>query len=382
MTRQARGRAIQESSDRSPSPPRRRKAAKPKDKAKRATLEKPLSVLTKHLEDVKIKDTEAWVNRSPETRRKEIGDDGSIKRPSNSFILYRSAYADRCRTLQQSTNHQDISSIAGASWAIELPEIRTKYEEWAKTERHNHQAAFPDYKFQPQTQATKDRKRKGKSDEASEEPSDAEDRTYNNGRSGAPARGRSIRTKRPRQDYREPSYTSSSVSQEDVVTPEPYSQPMHDASHWQYVSPAKPMPAAMGRMPLPGTYYQTTSHPNPGLGHLGQAEEVEYWPAETPAAYHDSLSPPMGMPGASHDDLLGVSAPQNAHMTFSESLDPSLVTQDLHYTEPARGDTPLTARSFHFEQYLKEHGDAAMGSALGHGEVDVRYDTNHFDDSP
>ncbi|KAM0796277.1 high mobility group box domain-containing protein, partial [Usnea florida] len=73
-----------------------------------------------------------------------------IKRPSNSFILYRSAYADRARAWEKSPNHQKISSLAGESWAMEPPEIRKQYDAWAKVERENHAKAFPDYKFQPQ----------------------------------------------------------------------------------------------------------------------------------------------------------------------------------------------------------------------------------------
>lgn len=91
----------------------------------------------------------AWVHRPIEVRLEEARLSGAVKRPSNSFILYRSAYADRCREYERFHNHVDISTTAGASWAIESPAVRQQFEEWASLERKNHQIAFPDYKFCP-----------------------------------------------------------------------------------------------------------------------------------------------------------------------------------------------------------------------------------------
>ena len=361
--RQAR-RLASNSFSRSPSPPKRRKAAKKENK--KSKLEKPLSELTKHLEHIRIKDTEAWVTRSLEVRQSEVGTGGFIKRPSNSFILYRSAYADRCREYEKSNNHQDISSMAGASWAIESPEIRKQYESWAKTERENHQAAFPDYKFQPQTQEAKARKRKGKLDDDSEETSDLDDPTYHGARGLAPAGGRSTRQKPSKRNYRESSYTPSLISDDGWGTPEPYSGAMNNASYYHSSNPGKPLPAALTRLGPAGGFYQATSHPNVRFGDVGHVEDIRYQQAQTSAAHYET-APPVGLPGASHEDLMGEASLDNGHLMFSSStLDPDLLAYDQ--TGPAQAD--LTAEGFRANEYLAE----SFGGEIGHGAGGDKWD--------
>ncbi|KAF2094614.1 hypothetical protein NA57DRAFT_46480, partial [Rhizodiscina lignyota] len=98
---------------------------------------------------------DAWVNRSASVRRKEVEDrKGYITRPMNSFMLYRSAYAERTKQWGLHNNHQVVSSMAGESWPLEPPEVRDHYNELAKLERANHQAAHPDYKFSPSKTST------------------------------------------------------------------------------------------------------------------------------------------------------------------------------------------------------------------------------------
>ena len=309
---------------------KRKAAKKPKDKSKRAALEKPLSEVTKELTDIPVKDTEAWVNRSFEERRTEKRPDGSIKRPSNSFMLYRSAYTERCRELEKSKNHQDISSIAGASWAIETPEIKNQFEEWAKVERENHQKTFPDYKFQPQTQAAKERKRKRKSDESSEEASDPEDPTYYNGRGGGNVTRRSRRAKNGGTTYREYSDSPTLTSQDEANTPEPYML-SQDASYFGNVNLGKPLPQALDRLGQLGGYY-VTSNPNPDYGtygYPGGKEDAQCYPGDATAQY-GSLSPPMGLPGASHNDLMGELSMDGGHIMLDSTplLDPELAGHD------------------------------------------------------
>ncbi|KAL9098461.1 MAG: hypothetical protein Q9163_005883 [Psora crenata] len=362
--RQAR-RLIHNSFSRTPSPPRRRKAAK-RDNARRSKLEKPLSELTKHLEHVPIKDTGAWVNRSLEVRQGEIGSDGFIKRPSNSFILYRSAYADRCREYEKSNNHQDISSMAGASWAIESPEVRKQYEDWARIERENHQAAFPDYKFQPQTQEAKARKRKGKGDEASEEASDPDDATYYGGRGPTPGSARSTRAKKPRKSYRESSYTPSLASEEGWRSPEPYPDLMRNPSYYHRSNPGKPLPTALGRLGPSGGYYQATSHPNVNFGSIGHVEDVRYQQSDPRAAYYDT-PPPAGLPGASHGDLMGDTSLDNGELMFSlETLDPDLLAFDQNIL--AQPD--VLAGGFHANDYLEND----FGGEIGHADGGDKWD--------
>ena len=131
------------------------------------SLRRPLSELTEELIDVPIKDIEAWVNRYFEVNPVRRGAADSIKRPSNSFILYRSAYTITCRILAQSGRHQEISSIAGASWAMESIDVKNRFKAWAKTESENHQKVFPDYKFRPRASAAGENKCKRTLDKTS-----------------------------------------------------------------------------------------------------------------------------------------------------------------------------------------------------------------------
>ncbi|KAL9126479.1 MAG: hypothetical protein Q9217_004478 [Psora testacea] len=366
--RQAR-RLIPNSFSRTPSPPKRRKAAK-KENARKSKLEKPLSELTIHLGHIPIKDTEAWVNRSLEVRQSEVGVGGFIKRPSNSFILYRSAYADRCREYEKSNNHQDISSMAGASWAIESPEIRKQYEDWAKIERQNHQAAFPDYKFQPQTQEAKARKRKVKLDDDSEEVSELDDPTYYGGRGVTPVSGRSTRVKKPRRNYRESSYTPSLASEEGWGTPEPYPGAMHNPSYYHSSNPGKPLPAALNRLGPAGGYYQATSHPNARYGNIGHIEDVRYQQSEVQTAYYGT-PPPVGLPGASHQELMGQTSLDNGELMFNHStLDPDLVSYDQNI--PVEAD--ISATGFQANDYLAED----FGGEIGRMDEVEKWD--HFDE--
>nr|POE71399.1 transcription factor ste11 [Quercus suber] len=136
------------------------------DKSKKSKLEKsrrpklmaPLSVLTKDM-STPMKDMDAWVNRSLEIRRQEVEKrNGYVTRPMNSFMLYRSAYADRTKVWCTQNNHQVVSSLSGESWPMESQEVRDQFNEWARVERQNHQAAHPDYKFSPSKLNNKRRK--------------------------------------------------------------------------------------------------------------------------------------------------------------------------------------------------------------------------------
>lgn len=102
---------------------------------------------------------DAWVNRSAEVRRKEVEKrNGYVTRPMNSFMLYRSAYAERTKQWCLQNNHQVVSSVAGESWPLEPQEVRDQFNEWAKIERANHAAAHPEYKFSPSKSTNKRRK--------------------------------------------------------------------------------------------------------------------------------------------------------------------------------------------------------------------------------
>lgn len=162
---------------------RRPKTAKV-DKNSEINLLAPLSQLTQHMHHVPIKDIEAWVNRSADVRHREAAQkNGKIARPMNSFIMYRSAYAERVKEWCSQNNHQFVSCIAGASWPMEPPEIREKYELLALVERDNHQKAHPQYKFAPNKTQTPPRKKRAINDNNG---SDVDDAGYRLGSTASP----------------------------------------------------------------------------------------------------------------------------------------------------------------------------------------------------
>ncbi len=73
--------------------------------------------------DYSVRDIPAYVNRNTETRHAEVTKrkNGHITRPMNSFMLYRSAYAERTKAWARENNHQVVSAVAGASWPLEPP---------------------------------------------------------------------------------------------------------------------------------------------------------------------------------------------------------------------------------------------------------------------
>lgn len=103
-----------------------------------------------------------WVHRPTHVREQEIKRDGYIPRPSNSFMLYRSAYllrADEWCNKNMLPNKQDkqmiLSSLIAQSWKMEDSDIRKSYQEHAATESINHKNAHKSYKFAPRRTAPK-----------------------------------------------------------------------------------------------------------------------------------------------------------------------------------------------------------------------------------
>lgn len=359
--------------------PRPRKAARKKNTVKTKMLSGPLSELTKDMTNVQIKDTEAWVNRSVEDRREEANKDNFVKRPSNSFILYRSAYADRARAWEKSPNHQKISSLAGESWAMEPPEIRKQFDAWAKVERANHAKAFPDYKFQPQTGKATNRKRKGRAGTSEDELSDdGSDYTY--APNGA---GRSLKPQRSKRPYRETSYAPSGTSL-DEYEPNSFDATdlFHHPSSYQTHNPGKPMPPPLNQQALHNQYYQTTSYPNQRMAHLGHVEDVFVHAIDTPSGYQQPAPPVIGIPGAYHHELQGEESGQQM-LSSNSQLDPMLASYDqshLRYSSTGgnehvnqlmsgfgsmqAGEYQTPAYSPVLNDFESEHGDAEpeMGS--------------------
>lgn len=85
------------------------------------------------------------------------GSSSGIKRPLNSFMLYRRDKQSSIPT----NNHQSISRIIGEMWKRETIEEKERYAEMAQRERERHAKEYPDYKFLPRKK--KDKNTNGKS---------------------------------------------------------------------------------------------------------------------------------------------------------------------------------------------------------------------------
>lgn len=132
------------------SSPKKSHPKKSKKDVNRPKLTDPLSILTRDMITPPVRDMEAFVSRSAETRRAETAArKGKVARPMNSFMLYRSAYSERTKEWCREKNHQIVSTVMGESWVLESDEVKDWFGELAKREREEHQRVFPDYKFKP-----------------------------------------------------------------------------------------------------------------------------------------------------------------------------------------------------------------------------------------
>jgi hypothetical protein len=129
---------------------KRQKVARSKT-AEKPTYElaAPMSVLTAD-SNVPLRDMLAFANRSVATRHAEVKKkSGKIPRPCNSFVCYRSAYADRVMQWGSNNSHQNVSTVAGSSWRIESEDVRRFYMNVAEIDRVNHLTAFPGWVYNP-----------------------------------------------------------------------------------------------------------------------------------------------------------------------------------------------------------------------------------------
>lgn len=251
-------------------------------------IDAPISQLTESFHNTPIKDMDAWVARSPFERQDEVRKkNGKISRPMNSFMLYRSAYAERTKRLVGANNHQIVSKVAGLGWKLEPPEIRRKYEDLAKIERDNHAATHPDYKFSPNKNATSSRR---DSSSPSAMPAHLADEGFSDidseyGSISGMARVQSFAHSRS-QSFEDTFYASSRDSSP-FGGPDSMITPGYVHPSWQNTSHPSGLPAAQPNS-LPSSYAEemllrSTSPNNHDVG------------------YGSSLA---GLPGAAHHELL------------------------------------------------------------------------------
>ncbi|KAL8819530.1 MAG: hypothetical protein Q9223_002047 [Gallowayella weberi] len=298
----------------SDSPRPKRAAKKSKTEAVgEASIDAPLSQLCLH---VPVVDVYSKVNRSIEERQDEARKDNKIKRPSNSFMLYRSAYGDRVKALYPQNNHQIISRICGASWKMETPEVTEKFKEYYEMEKENHAKAHPTYKFSP-AKSSPSRKRRGTGDTSDEEEIESElgdfDSEY---RPRGGRRSRPAKTPRTGTPTSYPVNTGLNTYQPLMVDP---NMGYINQSSWHFSNPGKPIPA-----PMTGgyddRYWQMTVQQR-----APNVEDVFLHRTEMPASLGPASQALIGLPGSSHDDLLGVDSTENSP---SPQVDPLLLNYD------------------------------------------------------
>lgn len=312
---------------RAPRSPKAKKVSKQSkgDKPKAPKINAPLSELTKPFDHIPVRNMEEWVNRPVEVRLKEVEKrNGYVTRPMNSFMLYRSAYADRTKLWCLQNNHQIVSSVSGESWPLEPPEVREQYNEYAKIERDNHQKAHPGYKFSPSKAQGSGRKRKGTSDDEAEEPSDLDDPDFGWG----PPSQRKPKNRQSKRQTKEAGYPANSVLQHSFGGRPLKPRIAWNKSSYQATNPGKALPAAMGNNELYGQYYQTTIHPNLTAPNMN-IEDVRIRKTETPGMQF-SNPPLIGLPGGHHYELLQQHSQTGspAPMEQQTQLDPQLLAYD------------------------------------------------------
>lgn len=309
-----------------PKPRPAARSRKPKaskgEKPKTPKLTAPLSILTKDLAAIPVRNMKEWVYRSAETRWKEVEKrKGYVTRPMNSFMLYRSAYAERTKQWCLQNNHQIVSAVSGESWPMEPAEVREMYNEYAKIERINHQNAHPTYKFSPSKTIIPARKRKAEfTDE--EEPSDLEDSEW------AAGHGRT-RIRTSRRPDRKLSYSAHSINSElfdRSIVPNGHDM---SRSSWDYNHhEGSPVPM---QMPMHGNvypqYYQTSMHPNMNMEPV--MEDPRMRRVDTPVPMHFSPEHALlGLPGG-HSDLMQQMPSHSTTPLGEESqVDPMLLALD------------------------------------------------------
>ncbi|KAK2878182.1 hypothetical protein FQN49_001085 [Arthroderma sp. PD_2] len=329
---------------------RRPKPAKV-DKGDGPTVNAPLSELTKNMPHIPIRDMERWVNRSADERLKEVKmKNGKIARPMNSFMLYRSAYAERTKEWCSQNNHQVVSRASGQSWPLEPREIRDRYERYATIERDNHHKAHPNYKFAPNKNQNTPKNQHGAKNQSAaakkkraheEDFSDFEDQQLDITSYPRPANRR--RTLGPNGEVNR-SRTSTPCDNDSTYesrhsTPMGHSHPdMYqngDAklSTWEMNNAGRPHPGILS--PLEQAHYYQPSIHQKNLTSNVEVEDVTYRKIGMPAVNYETAGPMTSMPGNTHPELLQPQPLSHSRLPVSMSdvqVDPQLLEFDHSQT--------------------------------------------------
>ena len=94
--------------------------------------------------------------RSQSSSDTQAGTSEKIKRPANSFILYR-CYASRLLKNQYPAKmlQADLSKVISEMWQNEAPQVRDEFERRAQEAKEQHAAMYPNYQYRPQRKVKK-----------------------------------------------------------------------------------------------------------------------------------------------------------------------------------------------------------------------------------
>ncbi|PGG97528.1 hypothetical protein GX51_07280 [Blastomyces parvus] len=288
-------------------PARMRKRKVPKvTSANNITVPRPLSELTRGMR-IPVRNMELHVTRSAEQRQREVVlRKGKIARPMNSFMLYRSAYAEATKEWCAQNNHQVVSQVAGISWPKEPSEVREYYEKLANLERDNHDKAHPNYKFAPNKSTNTPKKKKAlKLKQEKNNDVKGQDFTMPSYQhpvrhmSGPPFQDCSFGSRTPTPMDRDSSYDSRQGTPFEQMG-DVYLNGDMNRSSWQMSNPGRPHPGMISP-PEQTHYYQPSIHQS----QLGpNIEDVTFKKMGVPGMQYDGPGALAGLPGNAHPDLL------------------------------------------------------------------------------
>lgn len=312
---------------------------------------------------------DAWVNRPADERQREVAKrNGYVTRPMNSFMLYRSAYAERTKQWCLQNNHQVVSSVSGESWPMEPQEVRDQFNEWAKLERANHQAAHPEYKFSPSKSTNK--RRKGDFSDEEEEASDL-DAVDPDGEYRGPA-GRSTRQRRQQQLEQQQQQQHVPLNATYGFDSHPYFGQQasgYEQSQYQYANPGRPVPSNLAYDPngLPfdprtGHYIQTSTYTHPQYPYVQDVRGVR---VPTPSSLNGGQQQQpqqsiggYGLPGGQHvttEDLFAGSRTSTPMQQYGSAAQSASYHQGVMYPQYTHAgyvqQQQPTPQAFHQQQH-------------------------------
>lgn len=105
-------------------------------------------------------DLTAPSNKKKSTKNSRKSRPDYVKRPLNSFMLYRKSQTQSAMAYAVHShlklNHQNISQIIGLMWQTEDKEVKDHFARFAGKEKELHRVLHPDYKFCPQKKKRKE----------------------------------------------------------------------------------------------------------------------------------------------------------------------------------------------------------------------------------